>query len=337
MGGEAQQQGAAGGAGGGSLRLIVAVLIALAVIAGSTALLMGGFITAEADSDNDGLTDAEERELGTNPEDPDTDNDGLSDGEEVDEYGTSPVDYDTDGDGLGDGDEVNKYGSDPKDKDSDDDGLDDGTEAMSYGTDPTNPDTDGDGLDDRSEVFDYRTDPRRSDSDSDGLSDAEEALRLGTDPRNPDTDGDGVRDGGDIDPLGDAVLVVRVDYWEEKRAADFLGTPGDPIFYVAVYDAKGKLIGEDYAGPYSDSPRLTGVEVVVNVPDDETVFVVRIEVWDADPDNYDMYDVNPELGRYAAVIHYNVAEGAKTLTLDGSADGSSQDLDGLMRVTVTVR
>jgi len=35
------------------------------------------------DSDNDGLTDSEENELGTDPNDPDTDDDGLTDGEEV--------------------------------------------------------------------------------------------------------------------------------------------------------------------------------------------------------------------------------------------------------------
>jgi gliding motility-associated-like protein/uncharacterized repeat protein (TIGR01451 family) len=35
------------------------------------------------DSDNDGLTDGEENDLGTNPNNPDTDGDGLTDGEEV--------------------------------------------------------------------------------------------------------------------------------------------------------------------------------------------------------------------------------------------------------------
>ncbi len=35
------------------------------------------------DSDGDGLTDEEERELGTDPNSADTDGDGLNDGEEV--------------------------------------------------------------------------------------------------------------------------------------------------------------------------------------------------------------------------------------------------------------
>jgi hypothetical protein len=38
---------------------------------------------SEIDSDGDGLTDEEERQIGTDPFDPDTDGDGFSDGEEV--------------------------------------------------------------------------------------------------------------------------------------------------------------------------------------------------------------------------------------------------------------
>jgi hypothetical protein len=45
------------------------------------------------DSDGDGLSDEEEAELGTDPDDPDTDGDGVSDGDEVD-AGTDPLDAD---------------------------------------------------------------------------------------------------------------------------------------------------------------------------------------------------------------------------------------------------
>ncbi len=65
------------------------------------------------DSDNDGLTDAEEKALGTDPFNPDTDGDGLFDGEEVKVYKTDPLNPDTDGDGFKDGAEV-KAGYDPK-------------------------------------------------------------------------------------------------------------------------------------------------------------------------------------------------------------------------------
>ena len=62
--------------------------------------------TGSADADGDGLTDAEEAELGTDPADPDTDDDGLSDGEEVNETLTDPLLVDTDGDTYRDPDEI---------------------------------------------------------------------------------------------------------------------------------------------------------------------------------------------------------------------------------------
>ncbi len=58
------------------------------------------------DSDGDGLTDAEEAQLGTNPQSADTDQDGLSDDEEVKVWHTDPKNPDTDGDGYLDGQEV---------------------------------------------------------------------------------------------------------------------------------------------------------------------------------------------------------------------------------------
>jgi hypothetical protein len=68
--------------------------------------------TAALDSDQDGLTDAAEAELGTDPNNPDTDSDGLFDREEVKVYKTNPLLPDTDGDGYLDGDEV-KSGYNP--------------------------------------------------------------------------------------------------------------------------------------------------------------------------------------------------------------------------------
>jgi hypothetical protein len=71
--------------------------------------------TVEPDTDNDGLADAEEASLGTDPMNPDSDGDNLTDGEEVLSYGTNPLLADTDGDGFGDGVEINLYGSNPLD------------------------------------------------------------------------------------------------------------------------------------------------------------------------------------------------------------------------------
>ncbi len=58
------------------------------------------------DEDGDGLTNGEEKEIGTDPLEPDTDGDGLDDGLEVKIIGTDPKSNDTDGDGVTDGIEV---------------------------------------------------------------------------------------------------------------------------------------------------------------------------------------------------------------------------------------
>lgn len=70
-------------------------------------------LPAPADADSDGLSDAQESEAGTDPQNPDSDNDGLFDGEEVQTYGTDPLSADTDGDTYLDGQEV-RGGYDPK-------------------------------------------------------------------------------------------------------------------------------------------------------------------------------------------------------------------------------
>ena len=147
------------------------------------------------DTDNDGLTDAKEIELGTNFLDNDTDNDGLNDSYEVD-LGTDPLDKDTDGDGLNDSSEVD-LGTDPFARDTDNDSLDDSYE-VDIGTDPQHWDTDGDGLSDDSEVWRHKLDPLNNDTDNDGLNDSYE-LDLGTDPQHWDTDSDYLSDGDEVD------------------------------------------------------------------------------------------------------------------------------------------
>jgi hypothetical protein len=60
----------------------------------------------DKDTDNDGLTDAEEKQLGTKVDKPDSDGDGLSDGDEVKVWHTDPLKVDTDGDKFQDGQEI---------------------------------------------------------------------------------------------------------------------------------------------------------------------------------------------------------------------------------------
>lgn len=86
-------------------------------------------VAGAADADNDGLTNDQELQLGTDPKKADTDGDGLLDGDEVRKYRTDPKVADTDGDGLSDGEEVNKWGTDPLNPDTDGDGYPDGKEV----------------------------------------------------------------------------------------------------------------------------------------------------------------------------------------------------------------
>jgi len=93
---------------------------------------------AGRDDDNDGLTNLEEYQHGTDPHNPDTDGDGLSDGDEVHKYRTDPLNPDTDGDGLADGEEI-RLGTNPLNPDTDGDGIPDGIEVK-LGTNPLVPD-----------------------------------------------------------------------------------------------------------------------------------------------------------------------------------------------------
>jgi uncharacterized repeat protein (TIGR01451 family) len=173
------------------------------------------------DSDKDGLSDALEKTLGSNPTDADSDDDGLLDGEEP-----NPAD-DGDGDGL----------KTVLDADSDNDALFDGTEA---GKDCSNPatdaakksckpdadpmtktfvlvaDSDGGGASDGAEDCNLdgkidmgETNPNApiddgmvSDKDMDGLGDCEEGT-IGTNPDDGDSDDDGVPDGKEPNPSQD--------------------------------------------------------------------------------------------------------------------------------------
>ena len=178
----------------------------------------------DLDSDGDGLSDAQERLLGTDPRLADSDGEGLSDGVEVNIHGTNPVLADTDGDGLTDSQEL-AHGTSPINRDSDNDGLLDGWEVVnllnplsaegnngaaadidhdglsnleeqSAGSSPWSPDTDGDWLSDSQEVG-FGTNPSLADTDGDGSDDRVEIV-LGTDPCAADSDADGLPDGWEV-------------------------------------------------------------------------------------------------------------------------------------------
>lgn len=163
-----------------------------------------------ADSDGDGLSDAQEMTLGTDPNDADTDDDGIDDGTEVGNDGS-----------LDAGD------SDPLDADTDDDGLSDGAELLGLdgvagggdATDPLDPDSDADGLNDGTEAG-VTTPVPGGTSAGTGIAftgtntgsanfviDADPAST--TDPSNADTDADGLLDGAE-DANGDGATVNTI-------------------------------------------------------------------------------------------------------------------------------
>lgn len=153
--------------------------------------------TAPPDADGDGLTNAEELLLGTDPDSADSDGDTLTDGAEVLVHGTNPLSPDSDGDTLGDAAEIGTHGTNPNSTDSDADGLNDAAEVNVHATDPLDPDSDFDGLNDGAEIT-VGTNPLDADHDDDGLVDGDE-ISLGSNPFLPDTDGDGLTDGFEAD------------------------------------------------------------------------------------------------------------------------------------------
>jgi len=139
-------------------------------------------MTPGGDLDSDGLTNLQEYQRGTLPNNPDTDGDTLQDGVEVAGAGarppTNPLLADTDGDGLSDGVESNtgiwvgaaNTGTNPTKADTDADGLKDGVEThtgiyvspTNTGTNPLLADSDGDGAADWYEVAAAYTNPNNA-------------------------------------------------------------------------------------------------------------------------------------------------------------------------------
>ena len=109
----------------------------------------------------------------------DTDGDGLDDAQERNRF-SNPRSGDTDADLIGDYQEVYQWHSNATDQDSDDDTLNDSDELERFETSPILDDTDGDGLLDPEEVIAGNRNPRVSDLPEPGIEIGEVALRLDT-------------------------------------------------------------------------------------------------------------------------------------------------------------
>ena len=150
------------------------------------------------DTDNDGLTDAEEVLAGTNPSKADSDGDGVTDGKEL-AHGTNPNKPDSDADGFTDGEE-HAAGTDPLDDQETPEG-----EGLS-----------GEGCGSR-----HHWRQRWY------TSDAEEGL-AGTNSNQADSDGDGVNDGEELahgnQPKQDRQRCRRL--YRRRRVDCTYGSPG---------------------------------------------------------------------------------------------------------------
>ncbi len=147
---------------------------------------------ADADCDDDGLTNGQEDNSCTDPESADTDGDGILDGvedanrsSEQEDGETDPCDPDSDGDGFCDGSEAIS-GVCISGEDFNNDGVRDDGEFDPL--DPCDPVSVGPECGSACDVNDMN-----ADCDNDGCSNGDEA-EAGTSPVDPDTDNDGIRD-----------------------------------------------------------------------------------------------------------------------------------------------
>ncbi|PID34376.1 MAG: hypothetical protein CR976_00585, partial [Thiotrichales bacterium] len=223
------------------------------------------------DNDNDGLTNAEEEALGSDPNNPDTDGDGLNDKFEVGSDLDNPVN--TDGDGK-----INAL-------DPDDDGDSIPTRSENYnGGLPTDDDTDRDG----------KPDYLDKDDDNDGILTADENYDGDDSPLNDNSDGDALPDYLDKDDDGDGVYTRYENYngglptdddTDGDGTADYLDKDDDGDGLLTRYespDANGN--GDPDDGLDSDND---GLQNYRDADDDGDGFLTKDE--SADPNG----DGNP--------------------------------------------
>ena len=181
------------------------------------------------DSDGDGLPDALEKEIGTDPEAADTDGDGLSDYEEVFLTGSDPLNLSSVQAGVSDAD-----------ADSDGDGISN-REELEKGLNPATKDSDYDGISDYDELYIYGTDPANADSDGDGIKDGDE-ISLGLDPLNGSTNG-----------VPDGELIIHQTVEADSEALAEINTADSPYRLSMEVDASGYVEGSLDAGesPYA--------------------------------------------------------------------------------------
>jgi hypothetical protein len=233
------------------------IILFLLILFLATGLIFTTNVVAQTDVDEDGLSDDVEIETGTYYDDADSDDDGIIDGQEKSWNGDADNDdiinareWDSDNDGIFDGTEM---GIDETDLHEDTDltaghfRIDDDNTTV---TDPTNPDTDGDGILDGDEdknhdgeydIEEGETDPLFADTDGDTIENSID----------PDDDNDGIPDWWEnlhdvMDPLDASDANKDPDLDESTNLEEYLGDNGLP----------DDLINDDSSDPndYEDKP-----------------------------------------------------------------------------------
>ena len=276
-------------------------------------------VDEDVDTDRDGLTDRQERTIGTDPTKQDTDGDGIGDGVECypsfsavdsdDDGVPDALDRDADNDGIPDaleGDQDRDLDGTPDriDDDSDNDGVPDRDESFRRFLDR---DADEDGIDDSIDV-DFTA---GVDRDGTGIDDAFERRLPGDDGPvaidpalawAPDSDGDGLLDPYDSDSDDDGLADgVEVALGTSRTSAD---TDGDGI---------GDL--DEVEGP-SDPTRADS--------DDDGLDDLEERTLGTDP-------THPDTDRDGLSDAMEVAGGTDPLvpTLDADGDGILDSLEGI--------
>jgi hypothetical protein len=210
------------------------------------------------DTDGDGLSDGEERNLGTHPRKSDTDDDGLTDRQEF--LGVSSA--------CGGGPQTPTFNTDMLDADSDNDLLSDGAEIAdrrdqtwvvrvlnntpySACPDPLRADIDLDGLVDGQERLltdnagnPAPTDPALADTDSDGYLDFDEAMNRPTDPLAEDIWVEFRYTRIDVNGTCDAAL--DFDLEGEFLGKVYLEAEGDPLNGTPIEDLSTLIPGQNW-------------------------------------------------------------------------------------------
>ncbi len=151
-----------------------------------------GFSCSDEDDDNDGVSDVDEADDGTDPRDTDSDDDGLSDGDEK-ALGSNPLSVDSDEDGVNDPEDNCPVDANADQADADQDGV---GAACDEDDQVAVLDADNDGVPDQADNCPNAFNPAQTNTD--GSSQTGDALG---DACDDDDDGDGVNDSADEFPL----------------------------------------------------------------------------------------------------------------------------------------